>query len=164
MAKDEKLHFVYWAKTEPERQWYVRYDIATGQREIEMEHIFSHRPSQTPNDSGAFVSVRNEPGSPLYFVSTVDDRSRLACLVSEDNGQSWHEYGLSDRQFSGRVYSIGAARELTSDGAMVGTFTVVKGEPKTYQEDDSGSVYFFRIPTGPISSESGAEIGKRDRP
>ena len=47
MAKDGKLHFVYWAKTEPERQWYVRYDIATGKREIEMEPIFSQRPSQT---------------------------------------------------------------------------------------------------------------------
>jgi hypothetical protein len=164
MAKDGKLHFVYWAKTEPERQWYVRYDIATGRREIETQHIFSDRPTQKPNDSGVFVSNRNEAGSRLYFVSTVYDRSRLACLASEDNGQSWYEYALSDRQFAGRVYSIGAAREPTSGGAIVGTFTVVKGEPKTYQDDNSGSVYFFRIPTESISSDVGAEIGKRDQP
>jgi hypothetical protein len=164
MAKDGKLHFVYWAKTEPERQWYVRYDIVTGTREIETQHIFSQRQSQKPNDSGVFVSDRDQPGSRLYFVSTVDDRSRLACLASDDNGQSWYEYALSDRQFGDRVYSIGAAREPTSGGAIVGTFTVVKGEPKTYQDDNSGSVYFFRIPTESISSDVGAEIGKRDRP
>jgi hypothetical protein len=145
MAKDGKLHFVYWAKTAPERQWYVRYNIATGMREIEMQPIFSRRPLQKPNDSGAFVANRSKPVSRLYFVSTVDDRSRLACLASDDNGQSWFEYAVSNRKFPGRVYSISAARELTHGGAIIGTFTVVVGAPKTYYEDKSGQVYFFRI-------------------
>jgi hypothetical protein len=147
MAKDGKLHFAYWAKTKPERQWYVRYDIASGKRDIEVQPIFSQRPSQKPNDSGVFVADRNKPGSRLYFVSTVDDRSRLACLASDDNGASWFEYAAADRQFPSRVYSISAARELAPDGAIFGTFTVVKGEPKLYQDDNSGSVYFFRIET-----------------
>ncbi len=156
MAKDGKLHFVYWAKTEPKRQRYVRYDIAMGQLDRDVEPIFSHRPSQQrPNESGVFVSSRKDPGSRLYFVSTVADRSRLAGLASDDNGESWYEYALSDRKFPWRVYSIGAARELTSSGDIVGTFTVVVGEPKTYQEDKSGAVYFFRIPTLPPTSNPG---------
>ncbi|MCI0332351.1 MAG: hypothetical protein L0228_03895 [Planctomycetes bacterium] len=164
MAKDGKLHFVYWAKTEPQRQWYIRYDIATGTREIEMEQIFSQAPSQRPNNSGVFVANRNEPGSRLYFVSTIDDQSRLACLASDDNGQTWHEYATSDQAFPARVYSIGAARELTRSGAIVGTFTVVVGEPKTSYEDASGSVYFFRIPTLPTTSVSGGDVRERERP
>jgi hypothetical protein len=156
MAKDGKLHFVYWAKTDPQRQWYIRYDIATGEREIEMERIFSQKPVQQPNDSGAFVANRKEQGGRLFFVSTVDDRSRLACLASDDNGETWYEHAMSDRAFSGRVYSIGAAREPTPEGAIIGTFTVVKGEPKTYQDDNSGSVFFFRIPTAPPVKEGAA--------
>jgi hypothetical protein len=146
MAKDTKLHFVYWAKTIPERQWYVRYDIATGKRDREVQSIFSRPPPQTPNDSGVFVASRKTAGSRLYFVSTVEDRSRLACLASDNNGDTWYEYAISDRKFPARVYSIGAARELTADGAIVGTFTVAEDSAKTYYEDKSGSVYFFRIP------------------
>lgn len=153
MAKDGKLHFVYWANTQPPRQWYIRYDIATGKRELAVDHIFSQRPTlqRQPNDSGAFVADRDKPGSRLYFVSTVDDRSRLACLASDDNGDSWREYAICETAFPGRVYSIGAARKPTSSGAIVGTFTIVKGEPKTYQDDNSGSVYFYSIPTVPQS-------------
>jgi hypothetical protein len=154
MAKDAKLHFVYWAKTEPERQWYVRYDIATGQRDREVQPVFSRQPSQKPNDSGAFVSSHNVAGSRLYFVSAVDSRSRLACLASDDNGDSWYEYAVSDRQFPARVYSIGAARELTADQAIIGTFTVAANNAKTYYEDKSGSVYFFRIATSPELSDA----------
>ncbi len=157
MAKDKKLHFVYWAKTAPERQRYVRYDAATGRRDRDAEPIFARQPQRQPNDSGVFVSSRNEADSRLYFVSTIDDRSRLACLASDDNGDSWYEFARSDRQFPGRVYSIGAARELTPGGEIVGTFTVVVGEPKTYQDDNSGSVYFFRISPVPPTSISEAD-------
>jgi hypothetical protein len=161
MAKDEKLHFVYWAKTEPERQWYIRYNTATGKREIERESIFQPKAAQKPNDSGVFVADRKEPGSRLYFVSTIDNRSRLSCLVSDDNGYSWHEHARCEQAFPERVYSISAAREPTSTGAIIGTFTIVKGEPKTYQDDNSGRVYFFRIPTATSSAtaESDAEKG-----
>jgi hypothetical protein len=154
MAKDAKLHFVYWAKTDPERQWYIRYDIGTGRRELAVERIFSDRPGQQPNDSGVFVANRAEPGSRLFFVSTIDDRTRLACLASDDNGQSWYEYAVSDRAFPGRIYSIGAAREPTAAGTIIGTFTLVEGQPKTYQEDDSGIVYFFSIPSSPVPTST----------
>ncbi len=148
MVKDRKLHFVYWAETSPQRQWYRRYDTTTGKSELETENIFPGRLQEKPNDSGAFAAQRMVRDSTLYFVSTVDNRKRLACLASDDNGVTWYEYATSDRLFPFRVYSIGAARELTQDGMIVGTFTDVVEKAKTYYEDQSGHVYSFRIQAG----------------
>lgn len=146
MAKDDKLHFAYWAKTTPQRQRYLRYDTATGAKEVDVEPLFAARELREPNDSGALVADRATANSPLYFVSTIDDRKRLACLVSYDNGATWQEYAVSDRKFDHRVYSIGAAREITADGDIIGTFTDVAYDgAKTYHEPNSGRVYFFRI-------------------
>jgi cephalosporin-C deacetylase-like acetyl esterase len=149
MAKDDKLHVVYWAETKPQRQWYVRYDQATGKREIETENIFSGRRQEKVNDSGAFAARRSgKAGTTLYFVSTVDDRRRLACLASDDNGETWYEYAVCDKVSLFRTYSIGTARELTRDGMILGTFTDVVENAKNYYEDHSGQVYFFRIQAG----------------
>jgi cephalosporin-C deacetylase-like acetyl esterase len=148
MAKDAKLHLVYWAETKPQRQWYIRYDEATGKRELETETIFASRPREKPNDSGAFAARRTVSGSTLYFVSTIDERKRLACLASDDNGRTWYEYALSEQLFPYRVYSIGTARDLTPDGMIVGTFTDLAEKAKSYYEDHSGHVYFFRIQAG----------------
>jgi len=148
MAKDDKLHLVYWAETKPQRQWYVRYDQVTGKREIETETIFASRQQEKLNDNGAFAARRTVPGSTLYFVSTIDERKRLACLASDDNGRTWYGYAVSEKLFPFRVYSIGTARELTDDGRIIGTFTDVVEKAKTYYEDHSGHVYFFRIQAG----------------
>jgi hypothetical protein len=152
LFKQGKLHFVYWAKTSPERQRYLRYDAATGKKELDIEPIFAGRAPKIPNDSGVLMTDRANPESPLYFVSTVDDRKRLACLISADNGGTWREYAISDRVFPFRVYSIGGARNLTADGDLIGTFTDVRESAKLYTEADSGTVYFFRIPTRPAGS------------
>ena len=148
LAKDGKVHFVYWAENTPQRQRYARYDAATGAMEAEIEPIFRDRPAFQPNDSGLLASRAAEAGSPLYFVSTVDDRGRLACLASDDNGSTWYEYAVSDRAFAHRVYSIGGARELTAAGCIVGTFTDVAADAKKLYDPKSGSVYFFRIQAG----------------
>ena len=145
MAKDGKLHFVYWSENSPQRQRYLRYDGATGKKEIDIEPLFRKRTNAKPNDSGVLVANRLKRNSTLYFVSTIEDRKRLACLASQDNGQTWREYAVSDRAFKTRVYSIGAAREITDDGWIVGTFTEVGEGAKTYFEPNSGRVYFFRI-------------------
>jgi len=148
MTKDGKLHFVYWAETKPQRQWYHRYNVATGKPEIATENIFTSRRQEKPNDSGAFAARRTVADSTLYFISTIDDRKRLACLASDDNGITWYEYAISDRTFPFRVYSIGTARDLTRDGMIIGTFTDVVEKAKLYYEDHSGHVYFFRIQAG----------------
>ena len=145
MAKDGKLHFVYWSENSPQRQRFLRYDGATGKKEIDIEPLFRKRTNAKPNDSGVLVANRLKRNSTLYFVSTIEDRKRLACLASQDNGKTWREYAVSDRAFKTRVYSIGAAREITDDGWIVGTFTEVGKRAKTYFEPNSGRVYFFRI-------------------
>lgn len=99
-------------------------------------------------DNGLLASRGELPGGPLYFVSAIDDRTRLACLASDDNGATWYEYAVSDRKFPHRVYSIGGARELTSDGSIIGTFTDVAEGAKKYTEPQSGAVYFFKIQAG----------------
>jgi DNA-binding beta-propeller fold protein YncE len=152
LFKNDKLHFVYWAKNSPERQRYLRYDASTGKPELDIEPIFARNPPKQPNDSGLLISDRANPDSPLYFVSTLDDRKRLACLVSHDNGTTWREFAISDRAFPHRVYSIGGARNLTADGEIIGTFTDVVESAKLYTEANSGTVYFFRIPTQPSRS------------
>lgn len=164
MAKDGKLHLVYWANTSPQRQRYLRYDIASGRRELDIEPLFPGQQALTPNDSGAFVSDRRRSGSRLYFVSTVEDRSRLACLASDDNGQSWYAFARSDRPFPGRVYSISTARDPTADGALIGTFTVIVGNPKIYYEDNTGHVYFFRIPVAASLPEIDRSPGNESQP
>ena len=121
------------------------YDCATGKREVDLEPLFQKRKIDKPNDSGVLVANRSVRDSPLYFVSTIEDRKRLACLVSEDNGSTWQEYAISDRDFKHRVYSIGAAREITDDGWIVGTFTDVVEGAENYYAPNSGWVYFFRI-------------------
>src|SRR5262249_9197443 len=105
-----------------------------------------------PNDSGVFMTDLANPESPMYFVSTLDDRKRLACLVSPDNGTTWREFAISDRVFPHRVYSIGGARSQTSEGELIGTFTAVAQSAKAYTEPNSGTVFFFRIPTKPSGS------------
>ena len=68
--KRGKLHLAYWAKTDPQRQRDLRYDAATGEKELDIEPIFTrHTPAQA-NDSGLLVTDRADPESPLYFVST----------------------------------------------------------------------------------------------
>jgi DNA-binding beta-propeller fold protein YncE len=145
MAKDGKLHFVYWAKTTPQRQRYLRYDGATGKKEVDIEPLFQKRTFAEPNDSGVLVANRSARDSTMYFVSTIEDRKRLACLASGDNGNTWREYAISNFAFKHRVYSIGAAREITDDGWIVGTFTDVVEGAKSFYEPNSGDVYFFRI-------------------
>lgn len=145
MAKDDKLHLVYWAETSPERQRYLRFEGVTGKKEVDVARIFCEREMSEPNDSGVFVANRSMRGSPLYFVSTIDDRKRLACLVSRDNGRTWSEFAISDQMFENRIYSIGAARDVTHDGWIVGIFTDVVDGAETYFEPNSGRVYFFRI-------------------
>lgn len=152
LFKKGKLHFVYWSQTSPERQRYLRYDAATGQKELDIEPIFALRTPKRPNDSGMLATDLANPDSPMYFVSTLDDRKRLACLVSSDQGATWREFAISDRVFPYRVYSIGGARNLTSEGEIIGTFTDVAESAKVYTEANSGKVHFFRIPTQPSGS------------
>ena len=67
---------------------------------------------------------------------------RLGCLASDDNGETWYDYALSEESFN--PYSIGGARELTDDGAIVGTFT----DFRVTEGRDLSQAHFFRIQAG----------------
>jgi len=61
--------------------------------------------------------------------------------VSEDNGDTWHDYARTDGVFG--LYSLGGCRQITEDGYIIGTFTDQAGSNLT--TDRKSKVHFFRI-------------------
>ncbi len=145
LARQGKLHFVYWAKNSPQRQRYVRYDGVTGAREIDREPLLAGWTMAEPNDSAALIGDDRSLAAPLYCVSTASDRKQLVCVKTDDNGATWRDHALGAEKFPYRVYSIGAARKTTRDGWIIGTFTNVAPQAELYTAADSGKVYFFRV-------------------
>lgn len=135
---DGKVHFLYLAMTNPARQHYVRYDIATGKREADVQPRFGGETIPLQGLDGLFAS-RRRSGSALYCVG--NDGGHLACLVSHDNGKRWHDYARTQETF--RLYAIGGCRAVTSDGYIIGTFTDQAGENPTNSQQSR--VFFFRI-------------------
>lgn len=152
MAKDDKLHFAYSVDEKPQQAHYVRYDTNTMTEEIRTQPFFMGRDGTGINNSGYFVSRRSVSGSTLYYVT--GDKVKLFCFASDDSGQTWYEYAVGDKSYPINnagwhgIYSIGAARELTADGHIVGVFTEVADFAKSYFEPHSGKVHFFRIQAG----------------
>ena len=129
MAKDGKLHFIYHAHTKPSRQHYMRYDIATGRRDMHLQSQFKGKTITLSGTSGFFASRSAKPRSPLYCV--IQDHGHIACLISDDNGTTWRDHAKSKERFG--IYALGGAREVTADGYIIGSFT------------QGGKVHFFRI-------------------
>lgn len=143
LSKDGKTHFLYDARTEPPRQHYVRYDTATGQRDVDHQPEFRGDKLAIHGLDGFFATDSRKPGTPLYCVSHDARGPRLVCLRSDDNGETWHDHAVSE-PFT-RPYAIGGCREVTSDGWIIGSFTEVLGEGKAL----TGRVHFFRIAIRP---------------
>jgi len=129
MAKEEKLHFIYHSSGRPSRQHYVRYDIGTGRRDRHLQSNFKGKTITLSGISGFFASRSNQADSPLYCV--MQDRGRIACLASDDNGDTWRDHARSKGGFG--PYALGGCRELTADGSVIGSFT------------HGGKVYFLRV-------------------
>jgi len=64
---------------------------------------------------------------------------RLVCLASDDNGETWYDYAISEEKFSG-LYAVGGHRKLTPDQKIIGSFTVAQHEPP--------QAWFFKIQAG----------------
>jgi hypothetical protein len=129
MARDGKLHFIYHAQTKPSRQHYMRYDIASGKREIDLQPKLKGETITLAGLSGFFASRSGKPKATLYCV--MKDRGHIAALASDDNGKTWRDHAKSKEKFG--IYALGGAREITADGHIIGSFT------------QGGKVYFFRI-------------------
>jgi hypothetical protein len=138
LARNGKLHLLYLAQTKPSRQHYIRYDIASAKRDIHITPQFRGASIELRGLDGYFVANRNQL-STIYCVG--HDQGRLACLVSRDDGATWHDYARSPQRFS--LYSVGGFRCTTHDDCIVGTFTDQHGSNLT--TDRNSKVYFFRI-------------------
>ena len=147
LAKDGKLHFLYLAQSKPQRQHYVRYDIATGKRELDIQPLFSGKDISLSGLDGFFASRAGEPKSPLYCV--MQDVGRIACLASSDNGSTWVDYARTEEKFG--AYSIGGCREVTDDGYVIGSFTDQKSSPASLVRDSK--VYFLKIKTTRVRAQ-----------
>jgi hypothetical protein len=156
-AKDGKLHFIYQfaAPGDAVRQHYVRYDLATARRDVDIYPEFRGEEISLCHFDGFLASGGREPGSPLYCVMAQE--GRLACLASGDNGQTWNDYAMAEKAHalndrSHNPYAIGGAREVTADGYIIGSLTDrVKIPGKVEDLTAPGATapaYFFKIKAG----------------
>ena len=143
LARDGKLHFVYQAQTRPARQHYVRFDLETARRDVDLWPALGGERLSLQGMDGFLASSPSSPHAPLYCV--MSEQGRLACLASDDNGATWYDYAVSETTF--RPYAIGGCRELTRDGGIIGSFTHLPA-------DSAPQVYFFKIKGGLSPEES----------
>lgn len=141
LVKNGKAHFLYMARTKPPRQHHVRYDVVTSNREIDHQPELRGEKLSLGGLDGFFSTRSKDPKSPLFCISQQKGSTRIGCLRSDDNGQTWKDHALSEpfRQ----PYAIGGCREITPDGSIIGSFTDVTGEQN--KGGAGGRVHFFRI-------------------
>lgn len=138
ITKEGKLHFLYLYRGEPAREHYIRYDIASGKRETDVFPEFKGESLSLQGLDGLF-SAPEKAGGPLYCVC--NRGGNLACLVSLDNGVTWHDHAVSAEKFT--LYAVGGCRRTTADGHVIGSFTAM-GDDKAVPPVPE-KVYFFSI-------------------
>jgi len=145
LIRDGRAHFLYLAQTNPPRQHYVRYDIATARREIDLQPEFKGQQLSLRGLDGFFAAPRRGAPGELYCVGRDAQASRLVCLASGDHGHTWRDHAASVPVTN--PYSIGGWREVTDDGWIIGSFTEQSGP--TIDPGGGSRVQFFRIQARP---------------
>ncbi len=137
MVSRGKVHFAYMAQTKPPRQHYIRYDLASGDRDQHLYPQFQGNQIKLLGLDGFFVK---DPltESRIYFVG--NDSGRIACLRSDDNGETWSDYARTEPAYA--PYAIGGFRTVR-EGKIIGTFTQQRASDDVL--DFRSDVYFFRI-------------------
>jgi len=143
-TRDGKAYFLYLTQSQPPRQHFVRFDLQTGKREVDLQPEFRGRELSLRNLDGFLATRTAEPNGTIYAVSRDANASRLACLASEDNGNTWHDHAVSAPVTN--PYAIGGCREITSDGFIIGSFT--DQIPAMTNTNARPKVYFFKIQSG----------------
>lgn len=138
LARGNYWHGLYLAQTNPPRQHYVRYDVRTGQRDLDYQPVFRGESIELLGLDGFLVADRLHPRR-IYAIG--NDHGHLSCLRSDDEGQTWHDYARAEESMS--LYSIGGFRMTTDRGSIIGSFT--DQEPPVAITDRKSRVYFFRI-------------------
>ena len=116
----------------------------TARREADLHPEFRGEKISLRGLDGFFASARSPTNSRLYCVTCDASQSRLACLASDDNGVTWHDYAVSGPVIS--PYAIGGCREVTADGWVIGSFTAAGADPK--DSEHASQVYFLKIRAG----------------
>ena len=138
IVKNGKVHLPYRATTDPYRQHYVRFDLATAKKDLDTYPVWKGETISFLNLDGFCATRVTQSDFPLYCISRTVD-GHLGVLVSYDNGTSWHDYAVSDFNDQG-LYAIGGAREVTADGYIIGSYT----DARTIN-----AVRFFKVKVGP---------------
>jgi hypothetical protein len=138
LATAEHWHGLYQAQSHPPRQHYVRYDLKTGKKQIDRYPKVSGRRLSLSGLDGFLV---HHPSHPKRLFLIGNDSGHLACLVSDDAGETWQDYARSEQSFG--LYSIGGYRQMTEDGVVIGSFT--DQQPPQEITDRKSKVYFFRM-------------------
>lgn len=138
LATAEHWHGFYQAQSNPPRQHYVRYDLKTGKKQIDRYPKVSGRRLSLSGLDGFLV---HHPSHPKRLFLIGNDSGHLACLVSDDAGETWQDYARSEQSFG--LYSIGGYRQMTEDGVVIGSFT--DQQPPQEITDRKSKVYFFRM-------------------
>jgi hypothetical protein len=131
--RDGKAHFLYLSTVNPPRQHYVRYDLKTAKRDIDVQPSFKGETIELRGLDGFFAASDKT----LYCVGHTPD-GRVGCLASDDNGATWRYHALSE-PLEG-LYAIGGARDVSADGFVIGSFTQI------LPAGGGIKVYFLRIP------------------
>ena len=129
LVRDGKAHFLYLASTEPPRQHYVRYDLKTAKRELDVNPVFKGDTIELHGLDGFFAASDET----LYCVGHTRD-GRVGCLASDDNGTTWRDHAASSGKIA-HLYAVGGCRNVTTAGEIIGSFT------------DAEKVFFFKVPT-----------------
>ncbi len=147
---DGKAHFFYLARTEPNRQHAMRFDLATGRREV--DHHQASLKGETlalAGLDGFFAADPRQIDGPLYCIAREVRGFRIACLISRDGGDTWHDYAISPKFRDGddaefhQPYAVGGCRDITPDGYIIGSFTELAGSEIAPMR--GGKVWFFKI-------------------
>ena len=143
LAKGGKLHFTYQAQfPDAARQRYVRYDLRTGKPDVDIAPNFGGETLPMCRLDGFFASDNRQPKSTLYCVGNASaTANRVTCIMSDDNGATWHDYAQSGNSFVG-LYAIGGCRQPTADGYVIGSFT-----------ERGSKVHFLKIPVRAVPSD-----------
>lgn len=136
LAKSDKLHMNYYAYPPINRPHYVRYDLYTGDKDVDRD---------LGQGDGFFATDPVNPNSPLYYTG-VRAPYGWGCLRSIDNGLTWDEYASDNEAVV--QYALGGARALDEYGAVLGTYTALLGYGSG--SPVRGSARFLKVST-PIS-------------
>jgi hypothetical protein len=146
LYKNGKLHFSYvsWKPDGSDyRQRYVRWDLTTGQEDIRTTDAMKGETISILSLHAFFSTSVNVSTSRLTFTgnATKDGVFGLGSIFSEDNGATWHDLAFQPMPpVSSGIYGVTGARELTSDGNVIGTLSLMKSG---YVAPDLSDQIFF---------------------